>query len=47
MLPFLNLCSSGLQDLLMLKPPISVDVIRLHLYFNGFSDETIYVASFE
>jgi len=25
---------------------VSVDVIRMHLYFDGFSDETIHVASF-
>ena len=28
------------------ETPISVDVIRMHLYFDGFSDETIHVASF-
>jgi len=43
---FLSLCNSGFQDLLRLKPPISVDVLRMHLYFDGFSDETIHVASF-
>ena len=43
---FLSLCSSGFQDLLRLKTPISVDVIWMHLDFDGFSDETIYVASF-
>ena len=41
----LSLCSSGLQDLLRLKHP-SVDVIRMHLYFDGCSDEKIYAASF-
>ena len=28
------------------ETPISVDVIRMHLYFDGFSDEPIHVASF-
>jgi len=28
------------------ETPISVDVITMHLYFNGFYDETIHVASF-
>jgi len=27
------------------ETPISVDVIRMHLYFDGFSDEPIHVAS--
>ena len=43
---FLRLCSSGFQDLLRLNPPISDDVIWMHLNFDGFSDETIHVAGF-
>ena len=42
----LSLCSSGFQDLLRLNPPITVDVIWMHLNFDGFSDETINVAGF-
>ena len=30
----------------MVETPISLDVIRMHLYFDGFSDETIHVANF-
>jgi len=29
-----------------IEAPISVNVIWLHLYFYGFSDETIHVAGF-
>jgi len=29
------------------ETPISVDVIRMHLYIDGFSDETIHVTRFE
>ena len=43
---FLRLCSRGFQDLLRLNPPISVDVIWMHLNFDGFSDDTIHVAGF-
>ena len=39
----LSLCCSGFQDLLRLNP-ISVDVVWMHLNFDGFSDETIHVA---
>ena len=28
------------------ETPRSVDVIRMHLYFDGFSDETIHIANF-
>jgi hypothetical protein len=28
------------------ESPISVNVIRMHFYFNGFSDEAIHVAGF-
>jgi len=41
----LRLCSSGFQDLLRLNPP-SLNVIRMHFYFDGFSDETIHVTGF-
>ena len=29
-----------------IEAPISVNVIWMHLYFNGFSDETIHVVGF-
>ena len=29
-----------------IEAPISVNVIWMHLYFDGFSDETIHVACF-
>jgi hypothetical protein len=32
--------------LLRLNPPLSVNVIRMHFYFNGFSNETIHIEGF-
>ena len=29
-----------------IEAPISVNIIWMHLYFDGFSDETIHLASF-
>ena len=42
---FFNLCSSGCQDLLRLTS-FPVDVIGMHLNFNGFSDEAVHVTGF-
>jgi hypothetical protein len=36
----------GLPGFAAVESPISVDVIWMHLNFDGFSDETIHVAGF-
>ena len=46
MTPFLEFVWQWFPGSAEVETPISVDVIRMHLYFDGFSDETIHVASF-
>ena len=41
---FLEFMQQWLPGFAEVESPISVDVIWMHLSFDGFSDETIYVA---
>jgi len=43
---FLEFMRQWLPGFAEVESPISVDVIWMHLNFNGFSDETICVAGF-
>ena len=43
---FLEVLQQGLPGFAEVESPISVDVIWMHLNFDGFSDETIHVAGF-
>ena len=43
---FLEVMQQGLPGFAEVESPISVDVIWMHLNFDGFSDETIHVAGF-
>ena len=43
---FLRFMQQWLPGSAEVESPISVDVIWMHLNFNGFSDETIHVAGF-
>ena len=43
---FLEFMQQWLPVFAEVEFPISVDVIWMHLNFDGFSDETIHVASF-
>jgi len=43
---FLEVMQQRLPRFAEVESPISVDVIWMHLNFDGFSDETIHVASF-
>ena len=44
--PLLEFVQQRLPGSAEFESPISVDVIRMHLYFDGFPDEPIHVASF-
>ena len=43
---FLEFMQQWLPEFAEVESPISVDVIWMHLNFDGFSDETIHVAGF-
>ena len=43
---FLEVMQQGLPGFADAEFPISVNVIWMHLNFDGFSDETIHVAGF-
>ena len=43
---YLSLCSRGFTGFAEVESSISVDVIWMHLNFDGFSDETIRVAGY-
>ena len=42
----LEVMQQGLPGFAEVESPISVNVIWMHLNFDGFSDETIHVAGF-